>query len=1239
MALGLERLLLIIDADAKGAISGINATGAAADASLTPIEARAATGAAGTLALGAAGVVAGALIVGGLSKADDAYVGLGNQARQVSRLTGDSTKDASDLVYIAARSGVSFDALNTGITRVSKNSAKLSDIGVSLTDNTGKARPFVSVLGDIADYFQTAPAGIDKTAEAVNLFGRGGTAMLPILNRGSAGIKELAAEAKAMGLELGTNDYDQIIKHVTAQRQLQQSVKAVEVEFGRAVDPAYTAAIKAVGDVVSATAKEIHDHPLATEVIAGTAGVVGVAAGLAGAVALVGLGVGKAADGFKVWGSVLGAAKAKILDTTEATDALTESNGALAASADLAKSAEATVGTDAAVQTAYIPSARIDDKAAALEIEGANSFRSRTASSADEASEGVLATAHSDSAAAMVAERTAADDLAASLALDTSATDAATTANLALAASADKVALSEANAGAASEESAASKGAGLGGIGVGGAATIAIAAEVGSQADSFIGDKIFNPEGAQTKASAELQAATSGKALVRAFVDSAGAEAKKAAANESIFDLLKGAVGIEKPLPTVDLSKTFTSVLSQSTDKAQEIVDAYKQQDQALDHTGSRYQANEAQVRKWQKAIDDAKSSQDALTGSTKQGTVAVDAFGLEVVKGKSPLDSFATSLASESATFGNVINAETGVQSANLGVTQAQQKVTDDETGGTGDTPQQQAQAVASASDQVASSQRSEQEATRTLTQANRDLATAREAASRAPGDQTKADAVSSAEDRVKAAQDGVASSSDAAASASRDFADAQANQIDKANALADANDKVSDSLRSQAEAQRGLVASQRTLSEDQKALSRINPQHDPVRFQAAQDKVLQDQDSVANARDSVAGANEQSAAAVRDRTQTAADQKAQAADTTANDKLALTQAQNAATTAAIGLVVAEAQLADLVKASPTALPGLLAQVQHLADTGIIPQSTATEFENQLKFAAAAAGNMAGAFTAATVLFQAQKNAQGGVAGKLGGGGGFAGLGPPASPSSSTSGGGAGNKADTTYDPAAGGKAPAKSVKAEPKTIQAGPVIGSTIVEGSDKHWYYVNPANPSHLLSRVPGYVDGGQIPGSGNQDTHLAYLTPGEFVVTKAAVQRVGTPYLDSLNQGTTPAYANGGLVYEGDSTYQKATSVFTQVDASKKADLSSPLAPPYEASYPAPSYLGAPAPSQSQSSNSDASAEAILTAIRAGVADAIKQSRGINQVFNGVTTPQQTMRAAAKGLAAVGHLTST
>ena len=71
---------------------------------------------------------------------------------------------------------------------------------------------------------------------------------------------------------------------------------------------------------------------------------------------------------------------------------------------------------------------------------------------------------------------------------------------------------------------------------------------------------------------------------------------------------------------------------------------------------------------------------------------------------------------------------------------------------------------------------------------------------------------------------------------------------------------------------------------------------------------------------------------------------------------------------------------------------------------------------------------------------------------------------------------------------------------------------------------------------LSEAQGFNKGGTVPGSGNKDTVPAMLTPGEFVMSKGAVQMFGTNTLASMNAAgggnnkptLTRGFNQGGVV---------------------------------------------------------------------------------------------------------------
>lgn len=63
------------------------------------------------------------------------------------------------------------------------------------------------------------------------------------------------------------------------------------------------------------------------------------------------------------------------------------------------------------------------------------------------------------------------------------------------------------------------------------------------------------------------------------------------------------------------------------------------------------------------------------------------------------------------------------------------------------------------------------------------------------------------------------------------------------------------------------------------------------------------------------------------------------------------------------------------------------------------------------------------------------------------------------------------------------------------------------------------------ANAQASVSAFSTGGLLGGSGNRDSLLARLTPGEFVVRKAMVNKYGTGMLGKINQGSFPTYNTG------------------------------------------------------------------------------------------------------------------
>lgn len=135
---------------------------------------------------------------------------------ELSQRIGVSVEDLTRLQWAAKMSGASNETLTASLQKLSLNMANSKDpanesaaafkaLGIDVENADGSMRSQLEVLNDVADAFAGYKDGANKTAIAVQLLGRSGAELIPLLNGGSASIKALANESDRLGNTLSTN--------------------------------------------------------------------------------------------------------------------------------------------------------------------------------------------------------------------------------------------------------------------------------------------------------------------------------------------------------------------------------------------------------------------------------------------------------------------------------------------------------------------------------------------------------------------------------------------------------------------------------------------------------------------------------------------------------------------------------------------------------------------------------------------------------------------------------------------------------------------------------------------------------------------------------------------------------------------------------------------------------------------------------------------------------------------------
>lgn len=240
-----------ITADASGLAKGAAVATTALSglekqlASLSVLSSKAFS-AAGFIGFAGAATAAAAALVGAVKSAAD----YGDQLDNMSQRTGVAVEELAKLQYAAKLSDTSSEALGKGIGNLSKlmvaaaggaeESSKLFEkFGINLRNADGTIRGTSDVLYDLADVFATMPEGPQKTALAMEFFGKKlGQELIPLLNQGSEGLKAMADEAERLGLVLNAEQAKAAADFNDNLDRLGQLSKSVAVSIGNALIPA-----------------------------------------------------------------------------------------------------------------------------------------------------------------------------------------------------------------------------------------------------------------------------------------------------------------------------------------------------------------------------------------------------------------------------------------------------------------------------------------------------------------------------------------------------------------------------------------------------------------------------------------------------------------------------------------------------------------------------------------------------------------------------------------------------------------------------------------------------------------------------------------------------------------------------------------------------------------------------------------------------------------------------------------
>lgn len=189
--------------------------------------------------LGAIGM--GAAFVGMVSVATNKTLAYAKEVKTMQRLTGESVENASKMVAVGMKYGISASSMAKGLRMLgikAVNGGKdFAKYGLSVKNSHGQLLPASRLLENVADKYKQLGGGLKGAIFAQKLMGKSAMELIPLLAKGSKGLKEMEEEAKRMGFVLTKDNLTAFSQFGEAQKRYNQAMLGINITIGSKVLP------------------------------------------------------------------------------------------------------------------------------------------------------------------------------------------------------------------------------------------------------------------------------------------------------------------------------------------------------------------------------------------------------------------------------------------------------------------------------------------------------------------------------------------------------------------------------------------------------------------------------------------------------------------------------------------------------------------------------------------------------------------------------------------------------------------------------------------------------------------------------------------------------------------------------------------------------------------------------------------------------------------------------------------
>ena len=238
---------------------------------------------------------AGASLLGSLAVASKTFAQTGDQIQKMALRTSFSTEALSELKFALEQSGSSIEGLEKGVRRMqsfiqdgrdglTETTRALDSLGVSVSDfeklNSEQAFELLAMaLANVEDE-------ITQAALAQDIFGRSGTALLPLLAQGADGIERLKEQAHELGIVFDQEAANKAARLIDAQNEMRQATIGLQIAFAENLAPALSTMLEVMGRVTAGISEFVENNRGLATALGILIGVLGTALVAIGAIGL-----------------------------------------------------------------------------------------------------------------------------------------------------------------------------------------------------------------------------------------------------------------------------------------------------------------------------------------------------------------------------------------------------------------------------------------------------------------------------------------------------------------------------------------------------------------------------------------------------------------------------------------------------------------------------------------------------------------------------------------------------------------------------------------------------------------------------------------------------------------------------------------------------------------------------------------------------------------------------------------